>query len=128
MHTEDPEIDTPDLAQRLASMPPDAIDALAFGAIRLDAAGTVTFYSARERANSGFRKEVVGRNFFADIAPCIQRPEVSGRIERARAAGTLDVVFDFVSDLPSGERDVALRARLLSAGDGGTWILLQRED
>jgi photoactive yellow protein len=128
MDTAAPDIDTPDLARRLSAMTPEAIDALAFGAIRLDAGGTVTFYSARERANSGLRREVVGRNFFADIAPCMQRPEVSGRIERARASGTLDVAFDFVSDLPSGERDVALRARLLSTGDGGTWILLQRED
>ena len=30
--------------------------------------------------------------------------------------------------VPTGERDVALRARLLSTGDGGTWLLLQRED
>ena len=128
MDTEALDIDTPDLARRLSAMTPEAIDALAFGVIRLDAGGTVTLYSARERANSGFRKEVVGRNFFADIAPCMQRPEVTGRLERARASGTLDVVFDFVSDLPSGERDVALRARLLSTGDGGTWLLLQRED
>jgi photoactive yellow protein len=128
MKTEALDIDTPDLARRLSAMTPDAIDALDFGAIRLDAAGTVTFYSARERAMSGLRRDAVGRNFFADIAPCMQRPEVSGRIERARASGMLDVVFDFVSDLPSGERDVALRARLLSAGDGGTWLLLQREE
>jgi photoactive yellow protein len=128
MDTEALDIDTPDLARRLSAMTPEAIDALAFGAIRLDAGGTVTLYSARERANSGLRREVVGRNFFADIAPCMQRPEVSGRIERARASGRLDVVFDFVSDLPSGERDVALRARLLATGDGGTWLLLQRED
>src|SRR6478672_4625952 len=105
MNPEALDIDTPDLARRLSAMAPEAIDALTFGAIRLDAAGTVTLYSARERANSGFLKEVVGRNFFADIAPCMQRPEVSGRIERARAAGTLDVAFDFVSELPRGERD-----------------------
>ena len=123
-----PDIDAPDLARQLAAMTPEAIDVLPFGVIRLDAAGVVTLYSARERLESGFRREVLGRSFFADIAPCMQRPEVSGRLERARAAGTLDVAFDFVSDMPSGARDVALRARLLSTGDAGTWILLQRED
>ncbi|MFZ4406254.1 MAG: hypothetical protein ACOYOH_02880 [Paracraurococcus sp.] len=128
MNSTPPDIDAPDLAARLAAMAPEAIDALPFGAIRLDDAGVVAFYSARERQISGYRREVVGRDFFREIAPCMQRPEVGGRIERARAAGTLDVVFDMIGDLPSGERDVALRVRLLSAGDGGTWILMLRED
>ena len=123
-----PDIEAPDLAARLAAMTPGAIDALPFGAIRLDDAGAVAFYSARERQMSGLGGEVVGRDFFTDIAPCMKRPEVGGRIRRAREAGTLDVAFDMISDLPSGERDVALRVRLLSAGEGGTWILLQREE
>ncbi|WP_431268803.1 response regulator [Dankookia sp. P2] len=53
MDSDAPEIDAPDLARRLAAMTPEAIDALGFGVIRLDAGGTVTLYSARERENLG---------------------------------------------------------------------------
>lgn len=123
-----PDIESPGLAAFLEAAPPEVVDRLPYGVIRLDAAGMVTLYSARERELSGYRKEVLGRRFFADIAPCLDNPGFSGRIERARAAGRLDVYFDMVGDLPGGQRDVAHRVRLVSASDGGTWVVMQREE
>lgn len=114
----------PDAVERL---PPKAIDTLPFGAIRLDAPGNVTFFSATERRLSGLRREALGRSFFTDIAPCMDNPEFRGRIERGRATGRLDIAFGYVSDMPGGASDVALDVRVQSAAEGGTWIFLQRE-
>lgn len=121
-----PSFDTPRLAEAVERLSPETIDTLPFGAIRLNAAGTVTFYSAAERRFSGLRREALGRSFFADIAPCMDNAEFRGRIDRARQAGRLDLGFGYVSDMPGGARDVALDVRVQSASDGGLWIFLLR--
>ncbi len=54
---ERPGFDTPRLAEAVERLAPEQVDALPFGAIRLDAGGVVTFYSAAERRLSGFGKE-----------------------------------------------------------------------
>jgi len=122
-----PRFDTPNLAEAVERLPPEAVDALPYGAIRLDAAGVVTFYSTTERRLSGLRREAIGRDFFAEIAPCMDNAEFRGRIERARQAGTLDVAFGYVSDMPSGATDVELHVRVQPAAAGGFWIFLLRE-
>ncbi|WP_305671846.1 hypothetical protein [Falsiroseomonas sp.] len=88
----------------------------------------MTFYSAREREQSGYRGEAMGLHFFAEIAPCMNTPAFRGRLDEARKAGRLDLRFDHISDLPSGERDVPLLVRLISTSEGGVWAFLQRDD
>jgi photoactive yellow protein len=122
-----PAFDTPRLAEAVEALTPEQVEALPFGAVRLDPEGRVALYNATERRLSGLRREAIGRVFFAEIAPCMDNPDFRGRIERARAAGRLDVAFGYVSDMPSGDRDVALDVRVQSASDGGTWMFLQRE-
>lgn len=117
-----------DLARAVEALSEAEIDALPFGAIRLDAAGEVSFYSEAERRQSGFRRAAVGRNFFADIAPCLDNSAFRGRIDQAIAAGRLDISFDHVGDFPNGERDVAVRVRVQSAAQGGCWIFMEHED
>ena len=119
---------TPDLAQAVERMTPGQVDALPFGAIRLDAAGEVTFYSDRERRQSGYRKEAIGHRFFTEMAPCLDTPMFRGRIERALAGGRLDIAFDHIMDLPSGARDVEVRVRVQSTADGGCWVFMLHED
>lgn len=121
-----PGFDEPRLAEAVERLSPEAIDALPFGAIRLDAEGRVTFFSATERRQSGLRREALGRLFFAEIAPCMDTDEFRGRIDRALAAGQLDIAFGHVSDMPGGARDVALDVRVQSV-PGGRWIFLRRE-
>ena len=119
-----PDFDTPNLAAAVEALPPEALDRLDFGAIRLDAEGRVRFYSDAERRLSGFRQEALGRHFFSEIAPCMDNADFRGRIDRALAAGRLDIEFGHVGDFADGEQE--LRVRVQSASGGGFWIFLRR--
>lgn len=115
----------PDLRARAEQLPPEALDALPFGVIRLDATGKVTFYSKTEARQSGFGERVaIGRDFFTQMAPCLGTPEFLRRIEDARTAGTLDILFEQVGDFDDAERE--LRVRVQSASGGGLWVFLER--
>ncbi len=122
------DFDTGRLAEAMQRMRPEEVNALPFGAIRLDAAGTVTYYSETERRQSGYSEAAIGRTFFTEMAPCLDNPQFRGRIEQALARGTLDIAFDYIADFPSGARGVEVRVRVQSAGDGGCWIFMQHED
>jgi photoactive yellow protein len=102
------------------------VDALPFGAIRIDAAGVVRFYSAAERrlSASGNRTRT-GLHFFSQVAPCMDSPAFRGRIERALATGRLDLEFGWRGDFTDAAR--GLRVRAMSDSDGGYWIFIQRE-
>ncbi len=121
-----PPFDEPQLAMAVERLPAECLDRLPFGAIRLDAHGRVSAYNGTERRLSGLRREVLGRDFFAEIAPCMDNADFRGRIERARKAGRLDVSFGYVSDMPGGATDVELHVRVQSAPDGGAWIFMLR--
>ena len=118
--------DTQDLAQQIEELDDKTIDALPFGAIRLDDKGVVTFFSKAEREASGYGgRPTVGRIFFTDIAPCMAHEGFRGRLEAARARGTLDLKFSWIGDFADRQRE--LRVRVQSASGGGVWIFIQRQ-
>ncbi|PPQ37667.1 hypothetical protein CCS01_03270 [Rhodopila globiformis] len=120
-----PDFDEPLLAKAVERLSPEEVDALPFGAIRLDAEGTVRFYSDAERRLSGYPKAAVGHKFFTEIAPCMNNAAFRGRIEQALDAGRLDIRFGFVGDFSSPATEVDVRVQ--SATSGGCWIFIRRE-
>lgn len=57
--------------EKITRMLPHELDALPFGAIRLDKDGTILSYNMTESKLTGRDpKKVIGRNFFEDVAPC----------------------------------------------------------
>lgn len=122
-----PDFDDPKLAARVEALPPAALDALPFGAIRVDADGVVQLYSAAERRLSGSGdRPRLGLHFFSAVASCMDTPAFRGRIDKALAAGRLDLEFGWTGDFADAER--GLRVRAQSAAGGGYWLFLQRED
>jgi photoactive yellow protein len=119
-----PDFEEPHLAAAVEKLSPDEVHALPFGAIQLDASGQAIFYSDAERRLSGYRKTVLGRDFFLEIAPCMNNPNFRGRIDRAIAAGKLDIQFSYIADLPTGTTDIEVRIQ--AASGGGCWIFLRR--
>ncbi len=75
------------------------MDELPYGAILVDGKGMVHCYNRAESEISGLAEaNVLGRNFFTDIAPCTNLPAFRGRFEEGVARGRLDVMFEFVFD------------------------------
>ncbi len=122
---EDISFDLPALAPAVEALPVGALDALTFGALRVDHAGVVQVYNRTERLRSGSGdRPRLGLDFFTDVAPCMATKEFRGRIERALAEGSLDLEFGWVGDFGDAER--AMRVRVQSAAQGGYWIFFQR--
>jgi photoactive yellow protein len=115
----------PRLAEAVERLSAEQVDALPFGAILLDPTGAVVRYSNTERQQSGFPHAVEGRLFFTEIAPCMNTPSVKGRIERAMAAGLLDIEFEHIGDFTDPSR--SLFVRIQSAASGGYWIFINRD-
>lgn len=121
-----PEFETRHLASAIEALPGDVVDRLPFGVIRIGDDGRVEYYSATERRLSGSGdRDRVGLDFFARIAPCMDNPEFRGRVERARAAGTLDLEFSHVGDFEDRDREMSIRIQ--SASSGGYWMFLRRD-
>ena len=55
----------------------------------------------------------------------MDNPDFRGRVERASAAGTLDLEFTHIGDFE--DRDRELNIRVQPASTGGYWIFLRRE-
>ncbi|MEY2342118.1 PAS domain-containing protein [Acidithiobacillus sp. IBUN Pt1247-S3] len=79
---------------QLARIDKQQIEQWGFGVIALDtAARVVLFNSAEERLSGLPRAEVIGKDFFVDVAPCTASRLFRGRYLRAREEGQLDEHF-----------------------------------
>jgi photoactive yellow protein len=121
-----PDYDVPDLAKAIERLTEAQIDALPYGAIRLDRDGVVQYYSNAERQLSGSgSRQRPGLHFFNEIAPCMGNDHYLGRINQALSRGTLDLEFTHIGDFEDRERELTVRVQ--SASDGGYWIFMRRE-
>jgi photoactive yellow protein len=83
------------------------LDQLPFGAIRLDRNGTILSFNQAEEKLSGRTKEnVIGKDFFTDVAPCTNVQEFAGRFQEGVRTGNLHVVFPYVFDYKMDPRNV----------------------
>lgn len=93
--------------ERLQGFTESELDQLPFGAIRLDREGTILSFNQAEVDLSGRRKEnVVGKNFFTEVAPCTNVQEFAGKFRAGVLAGTLHTVFPYVFDYKMEPRQV----------------------
>lgn len=95
----------------LAEAPPEWLDTLDFGVVRLDAALRATAYNLRESLFTGYEPAaVIGRPFFKDIGPCMDNPLIAGRLAAATAQGEpLDLTLDCMFRLRLKREPVRLR-------------------
>jgi photoactive yellow protein len=121
-----PSFEAPDLAGQVEAMSEEERDALPYGVIKLDASGVVEVYSRAEAELSGRKnRPAIGLDFFSEVAPCMASPDMRGRVEEAKARGSVDVEIGWIGDFkdPDGE----IRIRVMSAADGGLWLFMNRE-
>lgn len=110
---------SPDLGTVLDRATPQEMDGADFGIVRLDSAGVVGFYNLYESRLSGLNPEdVVGKNFFLEVAPCTNNFMVALRYE---APGNLDENVDYVFSFRMKPTRVQLR---LIAQEHAAWRYL----
>jgi photoactive yellow protein len=104
------DVDAEALALEIGRLAPADIDTLPFGAIQLDRNGTVLAYnSAEERISGRKRQDVIGRNFFSEVAPCTRVRRFFGAFQEGVERGALNEIFDFSFRFPQATREVRIR-------------------
>lgn len=93
--------------ERIQSFTENELDALPFGAIRLDRDGKILAFNQAEVDLSGRKKEnVLGKNFFTDVAPCTNVQDFAGKFREGVRTGKLHTVFPYVFDYEMDPRNV----------------------
>jgi photoactive yellow protein len=95
---------------RLADLGAAEIDALPFGAIRIDHHGKILSYNQYEARLAHLdAARVVGKNFFRDIAPCTAVKAFEGRMrEFITSTDQVSVTFDYFFSFKHDAVDVAI--------------------
>lgn len=93
--------------ERIQSFSEEELDKLPFGTISLDREGKILSFNQTELNLSGRRKDnVVGKNFFTEVAPCTNVQNFAGKFREGVQAGKLHTVFPYVFDYNMDPRNV----------------------
>lgn len=116
--------DDVELSDVLARIPRKGRDRMQFGIIELDFNGIIIAYNMGEAKVSGRNpSDMIGKNFFTDMAPCTKTPEFYGRFKAGVASGTFSARFDYLFDFEMEPR--AVRVSMMSSRiDGADRVLL----
>ncbi len=110
----------------LANISDEEFNDLAFGAIQLDGTGKILKYNAMEGAITGRKPEdVIGKNFFTDVAPCTNSGEFKGRFTAGVAQGNLNVMFEYIFDYKMLPTKVNVHIKQAIADDT-YWVFVKR--
>ena len=97
----------PNLFDMLGGATALELDELLFGVVVLSLDGTVIAYNAFEAKLAGLTAgRVIGRNFFANVAPCTNNFMVAERFE---TEPDIDAIIDYVFTLRMTPKKVRLR-------------------
>lgn len=115
-----------DIGNVVSQMGKEKINDLAFGAIKLDEKGTILVYNEAEGAITGRNpNEVLGKNFFTEVAPCTDQPEFHGVFEDGVKNGNLNTLFEYVFDYKMEATKVKVHMKESLSKDG-YWIFVKR--
>ncbi|HYD99064.1 MAG TPA: photoactive yellow protein [Alphaproteobacteria bacterium] len=115
-----------DIENVIAKMDAKAIDQLAFGAVELDRTGKVIKYNVAEGAITGRDpKDVIGRNFFTEVAPCTRTETFYGRFTKGVATGSLNAMFEYTFDYKMTPTRVKVHMKKALVGDN-FWVFIKR--
>jgi len=118
-------------ANVMARMSEEEIDEQAFGAIEVDKSGKILRYNAAEGDISGRSpREMIGKNFFKDVAPCADTEEFEGRFrENVESGRDFDVQLNYTFDYNMKPTQVRVRMQRSPRPDeywNTYWIFVKR--
>lgn len=111
--------------ESLHDLDAEALDALPWGTVVLDADGVVLEYNAAEEAIAGrSRGSAIGRSFFREVAPCTRVAEFGGRFAEMVATGNAEPQhFEFVFRFPGEDLLVEIAMSFAPAERRGTLLI-----
>jgi photoactive yellow protein len=113
------------LGEKLRSTPDEELDNAPFGIIKVDDEGTVEFFNQYEADLSGMDPDdVVGRNFFTQVAPCTNNRLFRGRFKKGVRRGDLDETFTYTYTYKM--RPTLVDVHLFRDEKGNNWITVQK--
>ena len=115
-----------DQVDNLIAQDPARLDRLPFGAIMVDSTGRIMKYNQAEcEISSRTVGEVMGKNFFDDIAPCTQGHQFQGKFQAGVAAGSVNTMFEYDFDYKMSPKKVRVHMKSACV-DEGIWIFIKR--
>jgi photoactive yellow protein len=115
-----------DIDNALSKLTAREVDQLAFGAVQLDGKGTILQYNAAEASITGRnQKDVLGKNFFRDVAPCTSTPAFKGVFDKGVRENDLNTMFEYTFDYNMAPTKVKIHMKKAIAGDS-YWIFVKR--
>jgi photoactive yellow protein len=124
-----------DISAVIDRLPSEERNRLPFGVVKLNPAGTILEYNMAEGEISGVHpKDVIGKNFFLDVAVCTQRPEFYGKFRDAMDNNkVLNLIFDyeFQNALYAAVHEpIKVRVHMFSSYEIGgkkiVWLMVKR--
>lgn len=117
-----------DVSTLLDSMPAQERDDLPYGIIKLDRDGTILAYNMTESEITGRdHHEVLGKNFFSDVAPCTKTPAFFGKFVEGFEKKFLNTVFDYLFDYNMAPVRVKVHMVYAKSGDECyVWVIVKR--
>lgn len=123
--TDDLHFDDDQLWEKLRAATDEELDNAPFGIIKVDDEGTVEFFNQYEADLSGMDPdEVVGRNFFTQVAPCTNNRLFRGRFKKGVRRGDLDEEFTYTYTYKM--RPTLVDVHLFRDEKGNNWITVQK--
>jgi photoactive yellow protein len=114
-----------DLYQRVDHLSPRELDALPHGAIQLDREGKVLQFNQYESSLSRLAPaNVVGKNFFREVAPCTNVQEFHGRFVKGVAARQLAEKFRYHFAFKQNPRNVVV-SLFYSDKTDSVWVFVR---
>lgn len=118
--------DDRDLVSKVDGMGQGELDRLPFGAVEVDAKGKILTYNKGESDITGRKStDVVGLNFFEEVAPCTDTKQFRGKFDEGVKRGRLDEDFDYAFDYRMTPTSVRIKMRRSGKRDS-YWIFVKR--
>lgn len=122
---DDLQFDDDHLGETLRHATEEKLDNAPFGIIRVDDEGIVEFFNQYEAELSGMDPaEVLGKNFFTQVAPCTNNRLFRGRFKKGVRRDELDETFTYTYTYKM--RPTLVDVRLYRDESGQNWITVQK--
>jgi len=122
---DDLHFDDDDLGEKLRHATDEQRDNAPFGIIKVDDEGEVEFFNQYESDLSGMDPDdVMGRNFFTQVAPCTNNRLFRGRFKKGVRRGELDETFTYTYTYKM--RPTLVDVHLYRDEAGNNWITVQK--